>query len=30
MDRTVERLFYPPEQSKMKVADDTHLRSFTD
>lgn len=30
MDRTVERLLYPPEQSKVKVAGDTHLSSFTD
>jgi succinate dehydrogenase hydrophobic anchor subunit len=30
MDRTVERLLYPPEQAKMKVAGDAHLRSFTD
>ncbi len=30
MDRTVERLLYPPEQSKVKVAGDSHLRSFTD
>ena len=30
MDRTVERLLYPPEQSKVKVAGDAHLRSFTD
>jgi hypothetical protein len=30
MDRTVERLLYPPEQAKVKVAGDAHLRSFTD
>ncbi len=30
MDRTVERLLYPPEQSKVKVAGDAGLRSFTD
>jgi hypothetical protein len=30
MDRTVERLLYPPEQSKVKVAGEAHLRSFTD
>jgi len=30
MDRTVERLLYPPEQAKVKVAGDANLRSFTD
>jgi hypothetical protein len=30
MDRTVERLLYPPEQSKVKVAANANVRSFTD
>lgn len=30
MDRTVERLLYPPEQAKVKVGADGHLRSYTD
>ncbi len=30
MDRTVERLLYPPDQSKMKPAGEPNLTSFTD